>query len=335
MKVLIFSLFFFFKISLCIIEDQIKRERMIEIVNYINQLNTTWKAAVPNRDYSILLGHIKEKKNKMEDEVILKSPSRREKKVTLPENYDSREAHPECAEIIGEIPDQANCGSCWAVAPASTMSDRLCIKSEGHIKKFVSSMDILTCCEYGHGCKGGTNHYAFSYWIEHGVVTGGKYHDENSCKPYFLPECDHHMKEEIFGPCPNRTSTPECLRGCQDTYLTSYEDDKTYGKSVYSVWNDEEEIMREIFENGPVVTDFRVYEDFFVYDNGIYKHETGDYEGGHAVRILGWGVENGIKYWIVSNSWNKNWGIGGVFKILRGTNECDFEDGVIAGLPKF
>lgn len=33
--------------------------------------------------------------------------------------------------------------------------------------------------------------------------------------------------------------------------------------------------------------------------------------GGHAVRILGWGVEDGTPYWLVGNSWNTDWGDSG------------------------
>ena len=30
---------------------------------------------------------------------------------------------------------------------------------------------------------------------------------------------------------------------------------------------------------------------------GVYTHETGDMLGGHAIRILGWGEEDGTPYW--------------------------------------
>ena len=44
---------------------------------------------------------------------------------------------------------------------------------------------------------------------------------------------------------------------------------------------------------------------------GVYQHVTGGVLGGHAVKMLGWGVEDGTPYWIVANSWNTDWGDNG------------------------
>lgn len=46
--------------------------------------------------------------------------------------------------------------------------------------------------------------------------------------------------------------------------------------------------------------------------------------GGHAVKMIGWGVEGGVKYWICSNSWGTGWGENGFFKIKMG--ECGIDD---------
>ena len=40
-------------------------------------------------------------------------------------------------------------------------------------------------------------------------------------------------------------------------------------------------------------TRFDVYSDFFNYKSGIYKYTSGKNEGGHAVKILGWGTDHG------------------------------------------
>jgi cathepsin B len=51
--------------------------------------------------------------------------------ATFPENFDSRTAWPECANIINHVRDQANCGSCWAHGTTEALNDRACIESKG------------------------------------------------------------------------------------------------------------------------------------------------------------------------------------------------------------
>ncbi|VDO19293.1 unnamed protein product [Heligmosomoides polygyrus] len=67
-----------------------------------------------------------------------------------------------------------------------------------------------------------------------------------------------------------------------------------------------------------------------------FTHTAGKPQGGHAVKIIGWGVQNGTKYWTVANSWNTDWGEdGGYFRILRGNNQCGIEQLVVAGVMRF
>ncbi|KAM0000517.1 Cysteine proteinase 3 [Helianthus debilis subsp. tardiflorus] len=42
----------------------------------------------------------------------------------------------------------------------------------------------------------------------------------------------------------------------------------------------------------------------------------------HAVVAVGYGVENGIPYWLLKNSWGPEWGLNGYFKMERGKNMC-------------
>lgn len=89
--------------------------------------------------------------------------------------------------------------------------------------------------------------------------------------------------------------------------------------------------MTELSTLGSVEAAFTVYEDFLAYKSGVYQHKTGQALGGHAVKIIGWGVENGVDYWLVANSWNEDWGDQGFFKIRKGNNECGMESGIVAG----
>ena len=57
--------------------------------------------------------------------------------------------------------------------------------------------------------------------------------------------------------------------------------------------------------------------------------------GGHAVRVVGWGVDSqsGLPYWTVANSWGEEWGMNGYFNFLRGSNECDCESQLYSARP--
>lgn len=61
---------------------------------------------------------------------------------------------------------------------------------------------------------------------------------------------------------------------------------------------------------------------------------SGTNQGGHAIKIIGWGKESGNNYWLAVNTWNIDWGEKGLFKIRKGKNECGVEERVVVGMPK-
>ena len=85
--------------------------------------------------------------------------------------------------------------------------------------------------------------------------------------------------------------------------------------------------------HGPITSTLFLFEDFLTYKSGVYTYVSGEPIGGHSIKIIGWGVEDGLPYWLVVNSWNEDWGENGYVKILRGKNEIDIEGEAMAGLP--
>ena len=51
---------------------------------------------------------------------------------------------------------------------------------------------------------------------------------------------------------------------------------------------------------------------------GIYTITRGTYYDKHAIRLIGWGKENGIEYWLVANSRGNDWGEDGIGKLKKG-----------------
>lgn len=255
--------------------------------------------------------------------------------VSLPSDFDARTNWPKC-ETIGEIRDQSDCGSCWAFGATEAASDRVCIGTNGAVKARLSAEVLTGCCWMcGNGCNGGYPSAAWDYFVESGVPTGGAYDDFSLCSSYTLKPCDHHSTGQ-YGPCPSKIEpTPQCPTKCdaQSTYKLSFDEDRKRLKfdTSYQVSSSPEQIMTEIMTNGPVEAAFTVYADFESYKGGVYHHVTGEALGGHAIRILGWGVDQGKDYWLVANSWNTDWGEKGFFRISRGNDECGIESGVVAG----
>lgn len=304
-----------------------------KMIDYINYLNTTWKAG---RNFEgVSLQYIKKLMGVHPDNKYYSLPEiRHEVPNDIPKSFDSRTKWPYC-QSIREIRDQGSCGSCWAFGAVEAMSDRICIQSKGKQQVELSAEDLLSCCDScGMGCDGGFPGSAWEYWVSDGIVTGGLYKSKKGCQPYRIPSCEHHTKGSL-PPCKGgEVPTPKCVHMCRKGYNISYSQDKHYGQKSYSVSNDVDQIQTEIQKNGPVEGAFTVYSDFVTYKSGVYQHHSGDVLGGHAIRILGWGEENGVPYWLVANSWNPDWGDKGYFKIIRGQNECGIEDSIVAGLAK-
>jgi cathepsin B len=239
---------------------------------------------------------------------------------TIPDSFDSETNWKECAHIIGDIRDQSMCGCCWAFGGASAASDRLCISTKGKIAVPLSAQDVCFCSSFD-GCGGGQISTPWDFIGSTGAVTGGQVNNtyptgdasEKFCSDFSLPHCHHHGPQgndpypaEGAPGCPQQSS-PQCPRKCDAGASSDHSDfssDKyTFTGGTQSA-SGEQEIQQAIMAGGPVETAFTVYTDFANYVSGIYHHVSGSVEGGHAVRIVGWGVENGNKYWKVANSWN-------------------------------
>lgn len=272
-----------------------------------------------------------------------------EKIVELPSDFDWR-TDPRAASCpsLKEIRDQANCGSCWAFGSVEAMTDRLCIASNGTDKTHLSAQDVASCDHLGDmGCNGGVPSTVYSYYKLNGIVDGGNYGDKSGCYSYQLAPCAHHSTDPKYKPCPDEVPTPACARKCVDDGKT-WAGSKHRGAGGYSVCQAggntscPDAMMQEIYQKGPITGMFFVHKSFLAYKSGVYKAGnfiTDPMLGGHAIKVMGWGTENGAPYWLVANSWNEDWGDHGYFKIDRGHNQCQIENaaingGPVAGTPK-
>eukprot|EP01061_Rhynchopus_euleeides_P010008 TRINITY_DN19334_c0_g1_i1.p1 TRINITY_DN19334_c0_g1~~TRINITY_DN19334_c0_g1_i1.p1 ORF type:complete len:342 (+),score=99.86 TRINITY_DN19334_c0_g1_i1:126-1151(+) len=306
-----------------------------EVAKKVNAKQSSWKAAPPRRFNSTgdvkkvcgtwLPGHPR---------YAQPPPVRHieKPKSGIPESWDARTQWANCTVML-KVQDQSACGSCWAFAAAQAFQDRQCLYRVLDVE--MSAEDTATCCSgfecgFSQGCSGGQPSTALQWMTTVGVVTGGAYGDPSLCMPYAFPPCTHHDAVPSSYPQCSEADypTPQCNRTCSEGYPRQYSDDKHRGGTVYSV-SGVDSIMAALLQ-GPLVAVFRVFSDFPTYTSGVYRYTSGDFLGGHAVELIGFGTEGGDDYWLVKNSWNGEWGDQGFFKILRGVNECGIEDSVVA-----
>ncbi|KAH7827560.1 putative cathepsin B6 cysteine protease [Monocercomonoides exilis] len=209
----------------------------------------------------------------------------------VPDEFDGRE---EWKGMLPPVIDQGDCNSCYALATAESTGTRFAIKGCNH--GTLSAQDLVSCDKTDNGCSGGSPSRAMIWVRDHGITT-------EQCLPYV-------SGTGRVPSCPSR-----CMNG---STVTRYQGTRAIGIPA-SI------IQKHLIENGPVYAHMVVYGDFTEYRSGVYQHKEGASFGGHAVLLVGWGIEEGTPYWLCQNTWGPNFGENGFFKIIRGKNECDFE----------
>lgn len=292
--------------------------------------------------------------------------------ILLPNNFDGRKVW---KGLLTPVRNQGKCGSCWAFATTGVLADKFAIQSSGRLKVILSPTKLVLCDFMGQefnvthpeedvaglnrinidslnkgACRGNTLFDAWRYLYLIGTCT-------ESCLPYDKTignEFDYNSLSDFQ----DITKLPLCMTTsgpigdmCLDVHYDKYSGEEfgtparfyrcLHFYSVPGTAKDnatEENIRHNIYCWGPVSTGITIYNDFYEFDskNTVYSwNGKGDPVGGHAVEIVGWGEENGKKYWIIKNTWGVNWGREGYFYMERGVNMCGIEDNVITGVPDF
>lgn len=262
---------------------------------------------------------------------------------------------------LSEVYNQGMCGSCWAVAAATCLSDVFAINNQ-IVNPKLSPTYLLSCFPQSR-CDGGDPSQAIEDIKKNGIGTTDCI-NENWCASF--TGCGGNLSID-FDPKTVNSLVPTCKKSCEKRYfagdyrLICVQPDLTdfsvserdlileyFSKVDPSVRNlDYKQIQTlikyHIHTKGPVIAGFHIFNNFFRDDfaetNQIYV-ETQTYKGvpgvdydniqnewagSHAVVIVGWGRERvqdeDVDYWIARNSWGISWGTEGYFKIAMYGNE--------------
>mmetsp|Transcript_1318 Transcript_1318/g.826 ORF Transcript_1318/g.826 Transcript_1318/m.826 type:complete len:168 (+) Transcript_1318:709-1212(+) len=110
---------------------------------------------------------------------------------------------------------------------------------------------------------------------------------------------------------------------------------KYYVSEFYPV-KGAEQMKSEIYKNGPISCGISSTGSFHKYTGGIYSEP--DFESqslNHEISVVGWGIEDGVEYWIGRNSWGTYWGEQGFFRMQMYKDNLLIETDCAAGIPSW
>ena len=273
--------------------------------------------------------------------------------IKIPELFDGRETW---KDFLSPIYDQGICAGCYAYSVVSSLADKFAIQSLGQVKPIFNPLESIMCMidEQGSAeqfiklrknisllqrqqlirvskaCQGDTIYNIARHLYRWGAV-------EDSCVSY----------SKLSSILEDTDQLPVCsiiegagLDLCEDN---NYAQRCWPIKTFYNFQEDNKDeltklIMLSVLKWGPLVVAFNVFSDFIDGYDGktIYTPKQGQKSlGGHAVKIVGWGLEDNIPYWICANSWGEQWGDNGYFKIVRNNELLELEKNHIGLWPQF
>jgi C1A family cysteine protease len=201
-------------------------------------------------------------------------------------------ADPNWTNIMTTPRNQGNCGSCWAFATVAVIEGNYNIKfpkTPLKSNEYLSTQQLIDCDTKNGGCNGGDNFQALEY-SKRGLVLDSTY--------------KYTAKKET---CKINTQT------VTKTKVTAWEFCSNYSSKRCSP-----DIVKGLLRKGPLTVgiDGSVIQS---YRSGIYDPKDCRSDN-HAVVLVGSGVENGVSYLIVKNSWGTFWGDKGYIRVKQDSN---------------
>ncbi|XP_050217052.1 thiol protease aleurain-like [Mercurialis annua] len=206
----------------------------------------------------------------------------------LPEYKDWREAG-----IVSPVKNQGHCGSCWTFSTTGSLEAAYHQAFGKEIS--LSEQQLVDCAGAfnNFGCKGGLPSQAFEYIKYNGGL------ETEAAYPYIGNDSTCKFSKENVGV--QVLSSVNITEGAED------------------------ELKDAVGLVRPVSIAFEVVKPFRLYKSGVFTSTTcgnTPQDVNHAVVAVGYGVENGIPYWLIKNSWGADWGDHGYFKMELGKNMC-------------
>ncbi|KAL6538674.1 hypothetical protein OROGR_012662 [Orobanche gracilis] len=200
----------------------------------------------------------------------------------IPDSMDWRDKG-----AVTDVKDQGTCGCCWAFAAAAATEGMHQIDTTELIS--LSDQQLLDCTypTQNDVCNvGGTFYDSFDFIANDGITTQSNYGYTGvtgSCSTDKLPVVN----------------------------IAGHE----------SVPANDESALQIAVANQPVAVSMNAHGvDFQHYSSGVFGGQC-ETTLTHTATVVGYGEDDGIKYWLVKNSWGTDWGEKGYIRMQRDIEE--------------
>eukprot|EP00603_Paraphysomonas_imperforata_P006080 CAMPEP_0114427704 /NCGR_PEP_ID=MMETSP0103-20121206/8505_1 /TAXON_ID=37642 ORGANISM="Paraphysomonas imperforata, Strain PA2" /NCGR_SAMPLE_ID=MMETSP0103 /ASSEMBLY_ACC=CAM_ASM_000201 /LENGTH=374 /DNA_ID=CAMNT_0001596813 /DNA_START=41 /DNA_END=1165 /DNA_ORIENTATION=+ len=207
----------------------------------------------------------------------------------LPASVDWRDT----PNVVSSVKDQGHCGSCWAFSATETLESHVALATG--LLYDLSPQQIAMCspnpdsCGGTGGCMGATTELGFEYVADTGVV-----------EEYQIGYAAYQGADSACAFQRRKTPPVATIQGYTKLAENNYE-----------------ALMNAVAQAGPVAIVVDASE-WHSYAGGIFNgcnQENPDLN--HGVVLVGYGEEEGQKYWLVRNSWSPSYGELGYIRVAR------------------
>eukprot|EP00803_Ostreobium_quekettii_P009835 evm.model.scf_2354.1 EVM.evm.TU.scf_2354.1 scf_2354:41-4876(-) len=228
----------------------------------------------------------------------------------LPNNVDWRKEG-----AVTHVKDQGDCGSCWAFSAVGAI-EGINYLYTGSLYS-LSEQELVDCVKRDYGCDGGEMDDAFRFAQHHGLTLEKDYKYVGEDEP-----CNHQKEKLYYATIDGHHDVPQT----------------------------EHALKKAVALHGPVSVGIDASSmAFMFYAGGIFDEPCGDYLD-HGVLLVGYHAPKDWEgYWIIKNSWGKQWGEHGYIRFRMGMDgglgECGialqasypkkkYEEAEVSGWPR-
>ncbi|OWZ21626.1 Papain-like cysteine protease C1 [Phytophthora megakarya] len=199
---------------------------------------------------------------------------------------------------VTPVKNQGMCGSCWAFSTTGAVEGAAFVSSGKLVS--LSEQELVDCDHNGDmGCNGGLMDHAFAWIEDHGGICSED-------------EYEYKAKAQVCRKCESVVK------------VTGFQD----------VNPQDEHALKVAVSQQPVSVAIEADQKAFqFYKAGVFNLTCGT-RLDHGVLAVGYGTDNGQKFWKVKNSWGPSWGEQGYIRMSREENGPAGQCG-IASVPSY